>query len=97
MTSNRGRIKFVRAMTELNEIKEYDPDLIRELQEAFCEAIDDYLIWLRSQGIPDLLLANEPKGEKLDPDMMTWLQTVFKDLLAGHNSPFLEPTKQRGG
>ena len=96
MTTNRGRIKFIRAMTELNELKEYDSELIKELQEAFCEAVDDYIIWHRTQGIPALLRSKEPKGEQLDPEMMAWLQNIFMDLLAGHRSPFLEPSNQGG-
>ena len=91
MTDNRGRIKFITAMTELNEIKEYDPELIRELQEGFCEAVDDHITWLRTQGVPNLLLSEEPKGEQLDPEMMIWLQNALRDVLAGHKSPFLEP------
>tara|TARA_B110000444_G_scaffold190690_1_gene180368 strand:+ start:241 stop:537 length:297 start_codon:yes stop_codon:yes gene_type:complete len=96
MTDARGRIKFIRAMTELNEIKEYDPELIRELQEGFCEAVDDHMTWLRTQGVPNLLLSDEPKGEQLDPEMMIWLQNALKDVLAGHKSPFLAPTNEDG-
>jgi len=94
MTDNRGRIKFISAMTELNEIKEYDLDLIRKLQEGFCEAVDDHMTWLRTQGVPNLLLSDEPKGEQLDTEMLIWLQNALRDVLAGHKSPFLEPTNR---
>ena len=96
MTDNRGPIKFIRANTELNEIKEYDSELIREMQEGFCEAVDDHLAWLRTQGVPHLLLSDEPKGEPLDPEMMLWVQNALRDLLNGQKSPFLEPTNTKG-
>ena len=95
MTDDRGRSKFIRANTELNEIKEYDPELIRKMQEGFCEAVDDHLAWLGTQGVPDLLLSDEPKGELFDKEMMLWMQNALRDVLAGHKSPFLEPTNTK--
>ena len=96
MTDNRGKKKFRRALTELNALKEYDPDLIRQMQEGFCEAVDDHVTWLRIKGVPDLLLSDEPKGEQIDVDMLLWLQNALTDVLAGHKSDFLEPTTSKG-
>ena len=95
MTDERGRSKFIRANTELNEIKEYDPELIRKMQEGFCEAVDDHIAWIRTKGVPDLLLSDEPKGEQFDKEMMLWIQNALRDVLAGHKSPFLEPTNSK--
>ena len=96
MTDNRGRSKFVHAKSVLNETKEYAPKLIKKLQEGFCEAVDDHLDWLRTQGGPHLLLSEKPKGEQFDTEMMLWIQKALRDVLAGHKSPFLEPTTAEG-
>jgi hypothetical protein len=87
MTDFRGRKKWEWAISIIRDTKEYDPYLIKRMQEGFCEAVDDHNAWLRS----DL------EGRQIDQDMLDWLQSAFRDVLGGHKSKFLEPQVSGGG
>tara|TARA_B100000676_G_C17873777_1_gene730083 strand:+ start:368 stop:955 length:588 start_codon:yes stop_codon:yes gene_type:complete len=79
----RGRKKWVWAKDIINDTMEFDPNLIREMQEGFCEAVDDHWAWIKG----------EPEGKQIDPEMLDWLQNAFRDLLSGNKSKFLETQK----
>ena len=79
----RGQKKWGWAMSIMRDTLEYDPYLIKRVQEGFCEAVDDHNAWLGS----------DEEGKQIDPDMLDWLQNAFRDVLSGNKSKFLEPQR----
>ena len=80
----RGIKKWRWAMGIMRDTKEYDdPYLIKRVQESFCEAIEDHIVWLGS----------DTEGRQIDSDILDWLQYALKDVISGGKSKFFEPQK----
>ena len=93
MSEYQGQKKWLSAMRALSKKQEKDPELIREIQEGFCEAVDDHFAWVRTKNKNFNQLTPQPRAlcknaKKLDDSIFIWLLVAFNDVLAAHRSPF---------
>ena len=97
MSEHQGQKKWLSAMRASSKKQGKDPELIKETQEGFCEAVDDHFAWVRTKNknfnqLTPQLRALCKNAKKLDDNVLIWLLGTFNDVLAGHRSPFFEST-----